>query len=262
MFQYAALNFGNADAQYNLARLYLDGADAVAKDTRQAIRWLALAADKGHLPAEALLGHLLFTGIEGCLAATRQGPDVADPVQGCGASVERHQGQLDRRPLRQGHGRGDRFSDREVAQLYIDETTANGTERAAGPFSAEVDAHRHVVGRLVEVPQLLVDRDRAQAVGRPGREQQVVDAQALVALPGAGLIVPEAVEAGLVGRGLRASIRPRLSRVRNRSRVAGRNRASRSRPAGRRRPAVRDHIVVARQDQRLLEPRAGVGHAP
>ena len=65
MFQYAALNFGNADAQYNLARLYLDGADAVAKDTRQAIRWLALAADKGHLPAEALLGHLLFTGIEG-----------------------------------------------------------------------------------------------------------------------------------------------------------------------------------------------------
>jgi TPR repeat protein len=66
MFQYAALNFGNADAQYNLARLYLDGADgSVAKDPRQAVRWLALAADKGHLQAQALLGHLLFNGFDG-----------------------------------------------------------------------------------------------------------------------------------------------------------------------------------------------------
>ena len=66
MFQYAAQNFGNADAQYNLARLYLDGADGVvAKDPRQAVRWLALAADKGHLQAEALLGHMLFNGFEG-----------------------------------------------------------------------------------------------------------------------------------------------------------------------------------------------------
>ena len=66
MFQYAALNFGNADAQYNLARLYIDGSDGVlARDPRQAARWLALAADKGHLPAEALLGHLLFNGFDG-----------------------------------------------------------------------------------------------------------------------------------------------------------------------------------------------------
>lgn len=66
MFQYAALNFGNSDAQYNLARLYLDGADGVViKDPRQAVRWLALAADKGHLQAQALLGHMLFNGFEG-----------------------------------------------------------------------------------------------------------------------------------------------------------------------------------------------------
>ena len=66
MFQYAALNFGNADAQYNLARLYLDGADGVlAKDPRQAVRWLALAADKGHMQAQALLGHMLFNGFDG-----------------------------------------------------------------------------------------------------------------------------------------------------------------------------------------------------
>lgn len=65
MFRYAALNFGNADAQYNLARIYLDGADGVSKDTRQAIRWLALAAEKNHLQAQALLGHMLFNGFDG-----------------------------------------------------------------------------------------------------------------------------------------------------------------------------------------------------
>jgi uncharacterized protein len=66
MFQYAALNFGNADAQYNLARLYLDGApNVVTKDPRQAVRWLALAAEKGHLQAQALLGHMLFNGFDG-----------------------------------------------------------------------------------------------------------------------------------------------------------------------------------------------------
>ncbi len=65
MFQYAALNFGNADAQYNLARIYLDGVGGVSKDVRQAVRWLALAADKNHLQAEALLGHMLFNGFDG-----------------------------------------------------------------------------------------------------------------------------------------------------------------------------------------------------
>lgn len=65
MFQYAAMAFGNADAQYNLARLYLDGTEPVIKDPRQAIRWLALAAEKNHMQAEALLGHMLFTGVEG-----------------------------------------------------------------------------------------------------------------------------------------------------------------------------------------------------
>ena len=65
MFQYAAMNFGNADAQYNLARLFLDGADGIPKDVRQAARWLALAAEKNHCPAQALLGHMLFNGFDG-----------------------------------------------------------------------------------------------------------------------------------------------------------------------------------------------------
>jgi TPR repeat protein len=64
LFQFAATNFGDADAQYNLARMHLDGA-GVDKDSREAVRWLFLAAGKGHLQAEALLGQTLFAGREG-----------------------------------------------------------------------------------------------------------------------------------------------------------------------------------------------------
>lgn len=62
MFQYAATNFGDSDAQYNLARMYMDGAAGLARNNMRAARWLALAAEKGHHPAQALLGHLLFIG--------------------------------------------------------------------------------------------------------------------------------------------------------------------------------------------------------
>lgn len=61
MFQYAATRFGDADAQYDLARMYLDGS-GVARDPEQAARWLNLAADKGHKNAQAVLGDLLFKG--------------------------------------------------------------------------------------------------------------------------------------------------------------------------------------------------------
>jgi hypothetical protein len=62
MFQYAATNFGDPDAQYNLARMYMDGAAGLTKNNMRAARWLALAAEKHHRPAQALLGHLLFVG--------------------------------------------------------------------------------------------------------------------------------------------------------------------------------------------------------
>ena len=61
LFQYAASYFGDPAAQYNLARLYLDGT-GVEQDPRQAARWFNLAAEKGHRPAQALLGQLLVTG--------------------------------------------------------------------------------------------------------------------------------------------------------------------------------------------------------
>ncbi|CAM5766815.1 hypothetical protein LMIY3S_01948 [Labrys miyagiensis] len=62
MFQYAATYFGDSDAQYNLGRIYLDGNAAQGRDPMMAARWLRLAADKGHHPAQAVLGHVLFSG--------------------------------------------------------------------------------------------------------------------------------------------------------------------------------------------------------
>src|SRR6187397_813821 len=62
MFSYAASYFGNADAQYDLARLYLKTPDASREDFRYGARWLGLAAQKGQHQAQALLGQMLFTG--------------------------------------------------------------------------------------------------------------------------------------------------------------------------------------------------------
>ncbi|HUB63390.1 MAG TPA: tetratricopeptide repeat protein [Methylocella sp.] len=64
MFQFAATTFGDANAQYQLALMHLDGA-GVDKDGREGLKWLSLAADKGHLQAEAKLGQALFSGENG-----------------------------------------------------------------------------------------------------------------------------------------------------------------------------------------------------
>jgi TPR repeat protein len=61
MFSYAASYFGNADAQYDLARLYLH-AGSSRDDFRYGARWLGLAAQKGQHQAQALLGEMLFNG--------------------------------------------------------------------------------------------------------------------------------------------------------------------------------------------------------
>jgi uncharacterized protein len=61
MFSYAASYFGNADAQYDLARMYLH-ADSSRDDFRYGTRWLGLAAQKGQREAQALLGQMLFSG--------------------------------------------------------------------------------------------------------------------------------------------------------------------------------------------------------
>jgi TPR repeat protein len=61
MFSYAASYFSDSNAQYNLARLYLEGT-GVRKDARHAARWFNLAAEKGHYPSQAVLGQLLING--------------------------------------------------------------------------------------------------------------------------------------------------------------------------------------------------------
>ena len=62
MFNYAASYFGNADAQYDLARLYLKDAGSSPENFRNGTRWLGLAAQKGQYQAQALLGQMLFNG--------------------------------------------------------------------------------------------------------------------------------------------------------------------------------------------------------
>jgi hypothetical protein len=59
MYVYAATYFGDADAQYELGRLYLD---STPSDPHEAARWFQLAATKGHCRAEAMLGDILFRG--------------------------------------------------------------------------------------------------------------------------------------------------------------------------------------------------------
>lgn len=58
---HAASYFGDADAQYRVGMLFLDE-DSEDSNPLQGARWLSLAARKGHLSAQAVLGDLLFNG--------------------------------------------------------------------------------------------------------------------------------------------------------------------------------------------------------
>jgi TPR repeat protein len=61
MFEYAASWFGDANAQYELACLYLEGV-GTERDPLTAARWLGLASQKQYYRAQALLGRMLFKG--------------------------------------------------------------------------------------------------------------------------------------------------------------------------------------------------------
>ena len=105
-----------------------------------------------------------------------------------------------------------------------------------------------------QLAHMLVDRRRDQPVGGLRRQQEMVDADAVVLLPGAGLVIPERVEAGLVAGARNASVRPRLHEraelspgLRQEQRVA--DPGGRVAGIGRR----RNDVVVAGQDQRLLQ---------
>jgi len=61
MLTYAASYFRNADAQYQVGRMYLDG-QGVPRNAWQAARWFTLAANKGQSQAQAMLGYMLVKG--------------------------------------------------------------------------------------------------------------------------------------------------------------------------------------------------------
>ncbi|MGI9402329.1 MAG: tetratricopeptide repeat protein [Rhizobiaceae bacterium] len=61
MFTTAATYFSNSQAQFELARMYLEDENSVS-NTIRAARLLKSASSSGHIGAEALLGHLLFEG--------------------------------------------------------------------------------------------------------------------------------------------------------------------------------------------------------
>lgn len=64
MFAHAASYFGDPEAQYQIASLYLDG-NGVTRDTKRAVPWLVLAANKGHYKSQAVLGRIMFNGEHG-----------------------------------------------------------------------------------------------------------------------------------------------------------------------------------------------------
>jgi TPR repeat protein len=61
LFRHAGSYFGDAEAQYQLGRLYLAGS-GVEKNPTIAANWLAMAARKQHAGAQAILGELLWRG--------------------------------------------------------------------------------------------------------------------------------------------------------------------------------------------------------
>lgn len=121
LFQYAASYYGDADAQYHLSRLYLDGR-GVPKDARQAARWLNLAAEKGHVESQALLGRLMLTGATGVPRQVARGlmwltlaRDGADPDRQ-GDIIETHQKAFDTATL----------EDREAAMVFLQRQVNRG----------------------------------------------------------------------------------------------------------------------------------------
>ncbi len=116
MFEYAAMNFGDANAQFNLARMYLDGS-GVAKDERLAVKWLSSAARNGHMDSQALLGHLLFNGRAGMQRERARGlmyltlaREAASTAKKDAWIIEYYQAAMDSAAPR----------DREMALTYLD----------------------------------------------------------------------------------------------------------------------------------------------
>lgn len=69
---HAATYFGDADAQYRVGLLYMQE-NEMGINPLQSARWFSLAARKGHCPAQAQLGDMIFNGVEGIEAQPVEG---------------------------------------------------------------------------------------------------------------------------------------------------------------------------------------------
>ncbi|WP_350334171.1 tetratricopeptide repeat protein [Coralliovum pocilloporae] len=132
-YSYAASYFGDADAQYRLARIYLSDSDnGRPKDLRMAARWLKLAAKKGHLRAQAELGDLLFHGVDG----------RRNPIRGLkwltiarkSAKGSRHQDWI-RERHEEAFSLSEEVIRRRAVELADDWLIAHRPDESDGPFS-------------------------------------------------------------------------------------------------------------------------------
>jgi TPR repeat protein len=69
---HAATYFGDADAQYRVGLLYMQE-NEMGVNPLQSARWFSLAARKGHCPAQAQLGNMVFNGVDGIEAQPVEG---------------------------------------------------------------------------------------------------------------------------------------------------------------------------------------------
>ena len=69
---HAATYFGDADAQYRVGLLYMNE-EGLGLNPLQSARWFSLAARKGHCPAQAQLGDMLYNGVAGIEAQPVEG---------------------------------------------------------------------------------------------------------------------------------------------------------------------------------------------
>jgi TPR repeat protein len=117
MFRTAATNFGDANAQYYLARMYLEGV-GIGKDGQQAARWLRLAADKGHVQAQARLGQMLFSGQESVKPHRAQGLMWLTLAREAAIDAEKDKWIID---LYDGAMASANDEDRQVALAYLED---------------------------------------------------------------------------------------------------------------------------------------------
>ena len=160
MFSYAASYFGNADAQYDLARLYLKSDAGTREDFRYGARWLGLAAQKGQHQAQAMLGQMLFNGDQLprqaarglmwlTLARDSAGPDETWIKESYNKAITKASD-----------------DDRAMALQMLEHWVQGRRDVESRRLKIQIDPDRHMVGRFFPGPHIAIDPDLDQTVAR------------------------------------------------------------------------------------------------